>query len=87
MVDLSNLGEGVDSESVLALAGVILKIAVPQAGVVITSLEAALPVALRIYKMVKSENFSPEELEVLNKIMNEQSAAIQAPLDDPPPAA
>lgn len=83
-MDLSNLGEGIDTESVVALAGVILKIALPQAGPVIATIEQAVPVALRIYKMVKSDHFSDEELAALNRLMNEQSAAIQAPLEEGP---
>lgn len=82
MIDLENLGEGIDAESVLALAGVILKLVAPQAGVVINSLEAAAPVALRIYKMVKSDHFSDEELADLNALMNAQSAEIQKPIND-----
>lgn len=83
-LDLTKLGDDVDVETVLALASFLVSVAVPGAAPVLKTIETAAPVALRIYKMVKSDHFSPEELESLNKLMNEQSAEIQKPLEEPP---
>lgn len=82
-IDLTNLGDDVDPEAVLALAGVLLSIAVPAAGPVVSTIQQAFPVALRLYKMVKSDHFSQEELAALNAVINANTAKIEAPLSEP----
>ncbi len=84
MIDLSKIPD-VDAETVIALASFLVSIAVPGAAPILKTIETATPVALRIYRMVKSDHFSPEELAALNKLMNEQSSKIQMPLDEPGP--
>lgn len=78
-IDLSKLGDDVDVETVVALAGTLLSIAVPASGVVISTIEAALPYAIRIYKAVKSDHFSQEEIDAGHALINANTAELEKP--------
>lgn len=96
-LDLSNfdLGDidlqGLDVEAVVSVASVLANLIVPGAGPAIgiaaSGIKAAAPVAIRLIKMIQSNDFSQEELDALHKQAAADSAIIQAALNDDPPAA
>lgn len=79
-MDLSDIP--VDEEAVKAVASIIVTRVVPliipgAAPIAELALEIVIPIAREIIRVAKSDHFSDEELDALNKVINEQSAKIQ----------
>jgi hypothetical protein len=69
-----------DPATIMAVAGIVFRIGKEVVPYIKTAEELA-PYAERIGKLFSGEHYSQEEIDMLNKLINEQSAKIQAPLD------
>lgn len=70
-----------DAAAVISVASIIFRIVKEVGPDAIKTVQDLVPYAERIIRFGSGEHFAQEEIDALNKLINEQSAKIQAPLE------